>query len=183
MKSKTLTLPYSKLFRATFSPEYQQSYGSVLILDDKYHPLYYRTQARHLANPRDILWVQVSCNHIGGKAVHRNRCRRRLNAAVNEALKDVKHGLRGRALKGVDDSKGNGIELTGTLKLLGMRDLLEADWGFIKKETNLLVDRLKSLNRGGRKGMKFIEEGKFQTSESPRTVRYPSTQNIRKTII
>lgn len=183
MNYKTLTLPYSKLFRATFSPEYQRSYGSVLILDDRYHPLYYRTQTRYFANPRDILWVQVSCNHMGGRAVHRNRCRRRLNAALNEALKDVRHCLRGGTLRGVDDNKGNGIGLTGTLKLLGMKDLLEADWGFIKEETNLLVDRLKSLNRGGRRGMNFIEERKFQTSESPRTVRYPSTQNFRKTII
>ncbi len=148
----------NNLFFAVFTHQHKPSHFAQLILDDKTHTLHHRSLRRFLALPRDMLWVRASTHHIRGPAVTRHRCRRWLEVASYEALKDTGFDLgtillnRNRAgtRKRHGEKGGDRLaQITGTLDLVAHPALLHAKWGEVREQAGVLANRLKMICEKG----------------------------------
>lgn len=120
---------------------------------DKTHIFHHRSMARIRALPRNKLWVQVYTSTLRGIAARRNRYRRRLQAALEEALRDARLDAdtilwAGKRLEKINRSTditkhGLGGGMTSTLHVLGQKGMLEVPWEDVKKQMGSIVKKVK----------------------------------------
>lgn len=136
---KTIKFPSLKLFQATYTSTHTPSYTSYAKLTDIHHPLHAYTKARFLAFPRDTLWVRVNANLLQINSTIRNRYRRRIKVALEEAFRGNGYEPNGKKLGG--ETKG----FVGTLNVMAGVKMMAADWKDVKKDANYVVNRLQEM--------------------------------------
>ncbi|KAL8648803.1 MAG: hypothetical protein Q9210_004777 [Variospora velana] len=130
-----VSLPKTPLFSASFKPNvYFPSYPMQCILADTTHVLRPLIDWRTRSRTRNGLWVRISANSIGGKAIVRRWAKRRVQEAVKEELKARHFGMHGVGIKAPKK------EVRGTMEVFVRQPTVGAEWGDLKTEVRRLVD-------------------------------------------
>lgn len=155
-KYPTLFKVHNQMFTAVFTREHKPSYSAQMALTDSSHTLHHRSLTRFLALPRNMLWVNVSANHVQGPSVRRKRYRRMLEAALYEALRDTGFnsnailwtGKRAEMRKRSEENTGKSLEgaLTGTLELFVQKTLQHMQWAEVKKQADFIAKKLQQVS-------------------------------------
>ena len=116
-----------------------------------------------------MLWVQVATHYLPGPVVLRHRYRRRLQAAIQDALRDAgldanailwagrRVGAKQRLKNSTDDDVGKGI--TGTLQVTAQKDMVKAQWKEVKEQIGLIAAKLKNHLKAGKVGLSTKKPG------------------------
>lgn len=128
-------LPRSSLFSVSFHPNvYYPSWPMQCILADYTHVLRPLIISRMQSHLKKGLWVRISANRIGGKAVVRRWATRRVREAVR-----VEFAARGLGIDGAGANQG-GKGVNGTMEVIVRQPSLEAKWHYVKTEMGRAVE-------------------------------------------
>lgn len=168
---------HNQLFLALFTREHKPSYASESVINDTSHTLYHRSMTRFLALPRDRLWVHVSTNLIPFTSVRRHYYRRKIEAALYDALRDAGFdlnailwgGRRAQMRKRHEQNTSDTLQggLTGTLELLAQKESVQAEWGMVQKHIGFIVEKLKGVSKTNA-GRQVRKTGERESIGKPR---------------
>ncbi|KAI4186171.1 MAG: hypothetical protein LQ348_004262 [Seirophora lacunosa] len=128
-------LPKNPFFSASFKPNvYFPSYPMQCILDDPTHALRPLVESRMRSRIRRGLWLRISANSMGAKAMVRRWAKRRVQEAVREELEAKHFGMDGVRMKVPKK------EVRGTMELSVRQPTVGAEWGDLKTEVRRLVE-------------------------------------------
>ncbi|KAL8973694.1 MAG: hypothetical protein Q9197_002066 [Variospora fuerteventurae] len=130
-----VSLPKTPLFSASFKPNvYFPSYPMQCILADATHILRPLIDWRTCSRTRKGLWVRISANSIGSKAIVRRWAKRRVQEAIREELKARHFGMHGIGIKAPKK------EVRGTMEVFVRQPTVAAEWGDLRTEVRRLMD-------------------------------------------
>ncbi|KAL8936910.1 MAG: hypothetical protein Q9216_004689 [Gyalolechia sp. 2 TL-2023] len=148
------------------------------ILADRTHVLRPLIHSRMQSHPKKGLWVRVTANSIGGKAVARRWAMRR----VREALRAEFSG-RGWGTYGAGANKGE-KGVNGTMEVIVRQPSLEAEWHYIKTEVGRVIEAVMNTaevqKKRPRRGIhisipKVVDAGvAVLLTEDKRLIEFPS---------
>lgn len=160
--NKKIRFSHFNLLTFTFTRTHEPSFGATMILKDPKHVFYRRTRTRHLGRVRDTLWVRVSSNAMPVKSVVRNRARRRLMTAMHEVLEET----------GVTGEKDGEMGLTGTLQIMALAGVENAEWEELKSQARLVVEKMQMIGRGKSASVKHkLGRNGGQIHQEPSNIR------------
>ena len=147
-KISYVKMPTLNVIRFSFIPNYNISHLGAKVLSDSREPLRVRVASRTLARSREGLWVYYSpAALLDRKAVVRHWCQRRVKTALLEELQKRGFDKDGkRAKHGMERGVGGKAGFCGTLEINLSPKIAVAEWGEVRRQVGLMVERMEEMS-------------------------------------